>query len=227
LRIYWIIWTILTLGFAAGTTAYLVSTAFTITRLPLTPNTRVDVRVFRLHASSLQLSLLFERKGNDRRPELGNYRHRSDYRTTGYLEFADPGPPIKIRVSVVESGANHVYEALPASGRGENYIIRDLQLFVDDGNPQRFQWPPSAAARYALPQGTSNLQITALEVDPQISGEQVELRIGPPIGARTYDPRYESLMWFVLWPLYALVLTIYAAVLIWIRRSEKKHANSV
>jgi hypothetical protein len=164
--------------------------------------------------------------GNDRRLELGNWSHRGDYRTTGYLEFSNPGTPVKIQVSVKESGAIHVFEALPASGYGAKFILRGMQPFVDDGNPHRFQWIPNPATRPLLPSGTSNLQITVLETGPQILGEQVELRIDPPIGPKTYDPRYESIMWFVIWPAYVFVLFVCAAVLFWINRSERKNKNN-
>ena len=210
LKIHWVVWLVLTLTVAAGTTAFFLSTTPTRVDLDLVPDAGADVSVFRLLPGFFSLSLYFETKGN-LRPELGSFEH---YEKPRALEFPNPGATVKIQVSVRESRTTYVFEAMPAGSFGQK-IGRDLVLFIDDGDPHRFPWPPNRESLPVLPKGTSHLHVSVLEVGHPILGERVELFVSPPLSFKSYMPGYGLLAFFFLWPVYVGALFVYAAVLLW------------
>ena len=213
LKIHWALWSILVVLVAAGVLADDLSSAKLVT-FELRPKASIDVSVFRPLPDVLRLSLRFNSTEGQKRPELGDYaRTGRDWRESGFLEFPKPGAPIKLLVR--GEGKEIVYEALPASAYGAATIRRDLVPFVDDGNPNRFQWPPNLALRPSLPSGYSTFNISVFEVEPQLVNEQAILIIGSPITFKTVAPGYGFLWWFMFWPLYALILVGYGVVLIW------------
>ncbi len=130
-------------------------------------------------------------------------------------ELQLPGENQPIKLLVRRDSEQAVYEALPASSYGANVIGRDLVPFIDDGNPNRFKWPPNLGLRPTFPSGYSTLHISVLDVGAQLVGEQVSLIVKAPVTFKSTAPGYGFLWWFVLWPVYALLLLAYAAVLLW------------
>ena len=157
--------------------------------------------------------MVFERQKGQIRPELGEYATRGDWRKTGFLDFDNPGAPIKLLVR--GEGKEVVYEAIPAGSYGTTTIRRELVPFVDDDNPNRFQWPPDLTLRHNLPAGYSHFLVTVQEVGNQLKGEKVKIIFGPPVTFKAVAPRYGYIWWFSFWPLYALPLLVYGLVLLW------------
>lgn len=185
--------------------------------LELRPNASVAVSVFRPFPDKLRLGLRFKRSSSyDRRPELGEWMTWGSDRLGGFLEFANPGEPIKLLVRG-EEGKEVIYEALPASGYGQTDIYRDLYPFVDDGNPHRFPWPPNMALSQKIPAGNSTFNISVLQVGPKLIGEKVTLIFIQPNSGKnmSMDPGYRFLGWLIFWPLYVLLLFVYFTVLAW------------
>tara|TARA_R110001606_G_C15387987_1_gene651155 strand:+ start:723 stop:1250 length:528 start_codon:yes stop_codon:yes gene_type:complete len=146
------------------------------------------------------------------RPELGEYTYRGDWKKTGFLDFINPGVPIKLAVH--GEGKEVIYEAMPAGSYGIT-IGRDLVPFVEDENPSLFRWPPDLTLRHHIPAGYSEFVITVKELGSQLKGEKATIIIEPPVTFKTVAPRYRYIWWFIFWPLYALLLSIYGLVLLW------------
>lgn len=214
LKVHWAIWTTLVvIAVTGGLLDYLSSTKHVT--LELRPNSSKTVSVFRPFPDKLRLGLRFKQSIKHKRPEHGEWRTNTDSEKIGFLEFANPGEPIKLLVS--REGKEVVYEALPSSSYGEFDASRDLYPFVEDGNPHHFPWPPNLALSQSIPSGTSTFNISVLEVGPQLVGEQVSLSIRSPINFKFIPAAtgYRFLWWFMFWPLYALILFVYFTILAW------------
>ncbi len=212
LRTHWIVWSSLVIVVGTGAIISSLSSSPTITSIELVPNASVNVSVFRPLPDAIRLSMEFERHKGQKRPELGEHTYRGDWRQTGFLDFPNPGAPIKLLVR--GEGKEVVYEAMPAGSYGTT-IGRTLIPFVDDENTNRFQWPPDLTLRHNLPAGYSDFVITVQEVGSQLKGEKVDIIIEPPVTFKTVAPRYGYIWWFIFWPLYALPLSVYGLVLLW------------
>jgi len=214
LKIHWTIWTTLVVivVIVVLLNSFLSTTPVVF---ELRPNSSIAVSVFRLFKHKLRLSLRFKQYINNKRPEHGEWKTNTDYEKKGYLEFANPGEPIKLILS--RDGKEVVYEALPSSGRGESEAFRDLYPFVADGNTHRFPWPPNLALCKSIPSGISTFNISVLEVGPKLVGEKVTISIESPINFKFIPSTagYRFLWLFIFWPAYALPLLIYFAILIW------------
>ena len=220
LRSQWILWVVLVATVLAGVIADDLSSAKLVT-LELRPNTSVVVDVFRPLPHALNLSLIFNRANwEDKRPELGDSQTKGGaWQETGYLEFPRPGVPIKLLIQGEDNEA--IYEALPAGSYNANTKGRDLEPFVDDGNPNRIPWPPIHSLKPVLPSGYSTIKISVLEVGAELLGEQATLIVESPVSFKSTAPGYGFLWWFMFWPLYALLLIIYGAILFWMSLRSK------
>lgn len=212
LQTHWVLWGGLVIFFAIGLLVCLQSSLPAVTSISLVPNSSVNVTVFRPFPDMASVSMEFNNPGRQGRPLLGNSRGGGDWQKTGFLYFGNPGEPIKVRVSV--AGKAVVYEALPTSGYGAT-SNRDLVPFVDDGEPNRFQWPPENRLRNKLPAGYSDITVTILEVGAQLKGERVKLIIKPPVDYMSFKPNYGLIWPFIYWQLYTLPLLVYGLVLLW------------
>lgn len=219
LKIHWVVWTILVIVVATGVLATALSSGKFVT-IELQPKAAIDVSVFRPLPDKLRLLLRFNSAEGQKRPELGDYATTAN---PGFLEFQNPG--VAIRLLVRGEGKEFIYEALPASAYGGTTIDRDLVPFFDDGNPNRFQWPPNLALMPSVPSGYSTFNITVLEVGQPLVGEQVTLLIKSPIGLKSTAPGYDFLWWFMFWPLYALFLVVYGVELL--GRSVRSHNTNI
>lgn len=215
LKIYWSIWGILSFIVTSGTIAYQLSSWFVSVPLTLNPNNIIDVSIFRILPDTLDLELIFTRKSwDEKRPELGEYLAGDDWRKTGFLDFSEPGEPIKLLIRSADREV--IYTAMPAGGRGETTVFRDLVPFVDDGNSKHFQWP--IRSHYPLNVGSSKLFISVIEVGKKIVGEQAYIVIKPPIMFKAIRMNYYFLWWFVFWPFYILLLAYLGIVLLRLSR---------
>jgi len=214
LKIHWAIWTTLVVIVVTGVLLDSSLSPSSIT-LELRPNSSITVSVFRPFPDKLRLGLRFKQSIKHKRPEHGEWRTNTDAEKTGFLEFANPGEPIKLMVS--REGKDVVYEALPSSSYGEFDAFRDLYPFVEDGNPHRFPWPPNMALSQKIPAGNSTFNISVLEVGPKLIGEKVTLIFIQPNSGKnmSMDPGYRFLGWLIFWPLYVLLLFVYFTVLAW------------
>jgi hypothetical protein len=207
------VWGSLVFIVAASTAVYFLSSSPTIASITLVPNESIDLSVFRPLAHGMNLSLGFEKHREQKRPELGDQAHRGDWRKNGFVEVVDPGLPVKLLVR--GKGKNVIYEAMPANWQGGTTAWRILLPYVDDGNPNRFPWPPDLTLRHELPPGYSHFIITVQEVGDQLIGEKTRIMIEPPVSFKSHAPGYGYIWWFEFWWLYAAVLLIYGFVLLW------------
>jgi hypothetical protein len=193
-----------------GAMASRLSSSVTVEKLLLSRGEATTLRVFRIFPDTVRLSLRFSRGQGENRSELGEYASKT---FPGYLEFASPGEAVVLLVRAPTSAAE--YEALPAGGYATDSIGRNLVVRDSDGDPRRFAWPPDNALISKLPVGLSEVEITVLETGPGLAGEEVSVTLGPPLSLKHAMPGYGFLWWFLLWPLYAVLLTPYAAILAW------------
>ena len=227
LRIQWIFWVSLVVIVSAGVITVHLSSGTSIA-LELRPRASAVVTQFRPLPHALDLHISFSRAGwEDKRPELGDYQHRGNWKEAGFLEFPRPGAPIKLMIRGENSAA--IYEALPSGSYNEKTKGRDLVPFVDDGNPSRFPWPPKSFLRPELPVGYSTTEISILEVGKELEGEQATLVVSSPVSFKSTAPGYGLFWWFMLWPLYLFLLVPYGATLFWMsvrRRVSNPEAAS-
>lgn len=212
LRLHWLLLTVLTLLVIAGTFAAHVSSSPTMSPLRLAPGESITVSVFRFFPHAVSVSLRFSHSKGTPRPELGSgnpQRIGADY-----VEYESSGEPVIVQV---EAAARTVlYEARPAGSISANHIYRDLYVLEPNRNPSRFRRPPDHASRPMLSSGRSTVKITVLEVGTPLMDEQVMALVNAPLSFKNCSPGYCFLGWFLLWPVLAVLLLIYAAVLLFL-----------
>lgn len=221
LKLHWIFWAVLIVVVFGGAIAVEWSSA-KLVALTLRPGESVEVSVFRPVPHTINLTSRFNRENrNDIRPELGDsHEIEKKWQETGFRQFRNPGSPIRLLVKCGKKEA--VYEALPAEGYNANSRWRELVPFVDDGNPDRFPWPPRNSSRPLLSSGHSTIRFTVLEVGGALLGEQAVLLIEAPVSFKSTAPGYGFLWWFIFWPWYGSLLAIYAVVLLWVSLQSKR-----
>lgn len=224
LKIHLVVWGILIAVVSAG--AFVIGlTSVKPVAVELSPNASVEISAFRPLPHKVHLFFRFNTTAG-KRVELGEYRttSRSGW-DAGFLEFPDPGTPIKISVRS-DDGRTRIYEALPASGFSETSINRELVPFVDDGSPNRFEWPPHWGLAASLRPGFSSFNVTILEAGPLLVGESVAVIVDPPISFKSAAPGYEFLWWFMFSPVYAMVLLVYGGILLtWTFHKRRQKAQ--
>jgi hypothetical protein len=213
LKLKWMVWFALVLTVAAGTAARNLSITTTTAELTLTPNANVDVSVFRPLPGPPRFYLKFERERNIPRPELGS-AGRSDPRKTGFIDYGNPGVPIKLQVTVDGRETKYILEATSMIMASETNIWRDLLPFLAEGDLHHYPWPPAPKSLLVTPMGTSKLHVSVIEVGAPLLGERVSLVVPSPIGIKYTEPAYRGLGFFFFWPIYAVVLFIYGLVLL-------------
>lgn len=221
LRVAWTIFAGLCALMLAGTAALHIASHTVRARIDLVPGANVSIAVFRLAPDAPRLSMEFEDPAHARppmgyrrsRPELGEW---GPIDKDGSLRFGNPGEMVKFRV--VDQTDAQIYEALPAGGRSEGLIHRDLVRFVEDGDANRFRWPPLLPSP-SIPAGRSVLDVSVLEVGDAIRGESVTVVVQAPLGFKSGTGGAIRWLWyFYFWPIYALVLGIMGVVLACITR---------
>lgn len=210
LTIHWIALAVLSLLVLTGALAAHISSSPAGVEVALIEGRKAQVPVFRLLPDAARITLEFRRTHGQERPELGYYSTKSG---SGYIEFSSPGEAIIIQVRGPDSSAE--YEAFPTTGYGARHLYRDLVVRDNDGNPNRFAWPPDNAARPTLPAGWSTVQFTVVSAGEPITGEVVRVLVEPPLSFKSSMPGYGFLWWFFFWPVFALPLACYCAYLSW------------
>lgn len=210
LKIRWLILSAAILVLFSGAFAAYVSSSPAIASLTLTEGHAVDISVFRFSPDTARIRLEFDCAPYQRRPELGEYAA-----TTGsdYLEFRYPGQQVLVKVQSTESTVE--YEAMPASGYGAGHIRRNLVVRKNDGNENRFAWPPNHATLAVLPRGLSSITLTVVAIGPALAGETVRIVIEPPLSFKSAMPGYGFLWWFFFWPIPGYPLACYGVYLAW------------
>ncbi|GAA5082289.1 hypothetical protein GCM10025759_33620 [Lysobacter panacisoli] len=209
MRISWAILAVLAAVVAFGAIAQHIASRSVEAPLRLTPGASATLLLDRPVRDRVRLSLDFARPTRAaQRPELGDFSAR---KTNNELRFANPGERILLRVE--EPGGTSVYEVLPAGGYSRDSISRNAVRFIDDGDDHRFAWPPVLSPR-SIPVGRSTLKVTVIETGSAIAGENVILQAEPPLGFKRVAEGYDWLVWFWLWPVYAVVLGIAGLVLL-------------
>jgi hypothetical protein len=150
------------------------------------------------------------RGDHTRRPELGSSGTRGDWRATGLLKFDSPGSAIRIVASLPDV-APVTYEAMPMSGHGAMGVTRNLTTGLSI-SPGVLDWPPTSKG-LALQPGTNTVNIEVAAVERPLVGENVELTVNPALGFYELMPNVGWLWPSLLWPLYAIVLALWAVVL--------------
>lgn len=220
-RCLWCIWWCLIAVTISGIILNKMSSETTKINLPLSIGNTQTIKIFCLFPYNLSLKLMFSRSGSEKRPELGSYPPVGNWRETGKLKFKNPGEPVKFILS--DSNKEVIYEAMPASGYGENTLSRDLVVFEDDHNPSEFSWPRSQKKSYQLKSGFNVFQIAVLEVGEKIRGEQIQLWVDPPLGFKTTHRSYSFLWYFYFWPVYVLLLFLMFLILLYREKKMKNH----
>lgn len=207
LKIHWVCWGTLTILFSVAVVAFELSRASHNVELSLKPGATASFSVFRLMQAPLAVGIGFKRNGwADKRPELGSYSYNSDFRSSGYLEFKEPGEPITIRITS-DSGMDTLFQAMPRSRYNKTSMWRDLVASEGDSNLSRVPWPPRTHTQL-LPRGITHLTISVVDVGPAIMSESVTfVAEAPPSG-------YGWLGWLSFWPLFVVPLIIYGGTLL-------------
>lgn len=220
-RYLWYTWWLLIVITISGIIFHKLSSETIKINLPLTINNTQTIRSFCLFPYNISLSLIFSRSGNENRPELGSYSTVGNWRETGVLKFNNLGEPVKLILS--DSDKKVVYEAMPASGYGENTISRNLVVFEDDDNPSEFSWPQSQTKPFQLKSGFNVFQIAVLEVGKEIAGEQIQILVNPPLGFKTTHRSYSFLWYFYFWPVYVFLLFLMLLILLYRKKKINNH----
>lgn len=217
LKIHLTIWGVLVIVVVVGTTAASLSTSDVIVPLNLKPGETINVPIFRLFPSMLEMSLEFNRSDwHQKRPELGEPGWQE---TFGRVVFTKPGEPVKLLIQCDSNQA--FYEAWPPSIYDKKTICRDLHSF----NPNCFQCKPleRKIPYLKLPSGKTVIGIKVVEVGKKIEGERVSLIIVPPLTFKLASGWWYGLLWwFHLWPYYLILLAIYGVIIFKLSRPNKR-----
>ncbi len=211
LKVLWLIWGGLSFIAISGTILYELSSRPDIASLKLRPNESINFHLFRVFQDYLKVEMEFVTNNWKKRPELGDFQQTSHRPIGNYLEFINPGEPIKLLVRI--DGKALVYEAQPSSSYNDTHIYRRFFPLVNDGNPNRFQWPQDLTLGCFLNPGFSTVTISVIEVGKKIIDEQADIIINAPISFKSLNRNYEFIWWFFLWPFYFLLLIWFAVVL--------------
>jgi hypothetical protein len=194
-----------------------VSVRADVITVKLDPGYSAQVPVFRFADDRLRMDLVFH-GDHMRRPELGRYETRGDWRSTGTLKFDNPGAAIRIAASLPDT-APVTYEAMPTTGYATGQVFRNLTSSLSIA-PGVWQWPPDQN-ELVLHSGTSLVTIEVVSVDPQLVGETVELWVKP--GGYAIASNAARLWSFYLWPVFVTIQLVWALVLgRWILRMRRR-----
>ena len=210
IKFHWWLWLFMILIVISGAALYELSSSPHLVELQLKPKEETKINVISVLNQTLRASLLFKQP-DIRRPELGKYTTLGDRKKSGILEFVEPGEAIKLLIR--SNDKEMIYEALPAGNRGK-VISRDLVPFIDDNNPNQFQWPPNKNLDHILTMGNNTIYVSVIETGKILTNEQVSLIIKPPVTFKMVFSGY-GLIWFLrFWPIFVFLLIAYAGILL-------------
>lgn len=209
MRLSWFIWLITTVLMILYVWAGFVASRTEMVGVKLEPGYSTQVRIFRFAEDRLRMQLVFKGE-HTRRPELGTWSTRSDWRESGVLKFDNSGSAIRIVASVPDL-APVTYEAMPTSGYGALRVIRDLTASLSV-SPGVWQWPP-VRNELRLHRGTNVVNIEVVAVERPLVGEGVELWVRPALGFETAMPNVMWLWPWFLWPILIFIQVLWAVAL--------------
>jgi hypothetical protein len=223
LKFFVIVWSVLCGLVLVGTTALKISSTPKEVSIDLKHNKSIEISVFRIFPHLLRIEIQFSPNKSEAFNELGIYKTVGNWHETGYLEFPEPGIPLKVSISI--NGKKIIYEALPINKHYDR-LYRALVPFIDDGNSQNFSWPQSKSNFHELHSGFNNLTISFIDIGKETAKEKVSIIINPPVDFKVVANNYGFLWLFYFWPIYALLLGIFGVVLLEIhRKMEKRRSN--
>ena len=211
LKAYIFIWCVLCFCVFFGTLAFKMSSVPKEIDIDLNSNSSLRFSVFRVLPDYLEIDIEFLIEKTINNKQLGSYKTIGNWHETSYLEFPNPGEPIKLNILV--NGSNIIYEALPAHQEGERFF-RQIVPFVNDGKPQIFPWPPSKNHRHLLQSGFNEIEVSVIEKDNKTGEDKTKLIVQPPITLKSTSFNYRLLSYFYFWPLYVVLLLISGAALV-------------
>jgi len=210
MRKSWIIWLIMTVLMILYVWAGSVASRTEKVGIKLEPGYSTQVRMFRLYEDRLRMRLIFHGDDNSRRPELGTWSTRSDWRETGTLKFDNPGTAIRISASV-PGIAPVTYESMPTSAHGSGELVRNLTANLSIA-PGVWRWPP-ARSELVLHRGTNAVNIEVVSVEPPLVGEAVELWVDPSLGFKVTMLNVGWLWLSFLWPILFAIQVVWVVAL--------------
>jgi hypothetical protein len=210
LRSAWLIWLAVTLPLSGYFLAGYVASRSASVPIMLSPGFVANQKLFRFGEDRLRMELEFRGKHTNR-PELGEYGYRGDWRSTGRLEFPNPGAEIVLKVSSDALEVPTPYSALPKTGWNASHIYRDLVAELN-GRPGIWEWPP-ANRGLPLQPGMNEVWIEVASVGPQLASESVQLLSRPEVGFKACGSQVCWLWGWFAWPLFLVVQLIWASIL--------------
>jgi hypothetical protein len=217
LRPAWLIWLVATLLSSAYFVSGYVASRTVSVPVVLSPGFTASLHLFRFGHDRLRMNLQFSGTHTSR-PELGDYSQKGDGRSTGQLEFSNPGAEILLKASSHSSEAPIQYSALPKTGYDQFHIYRDLVAELPEA-PGIWKWPPKNFG-LALKPGNNSIRIEVGAVGRKLYGESINLLIRPEIGFKACGSQVCWLWGWFVWPLFLFIQLIWAGVLL-IRGSRR------
>ena len=189
----WLIWLVVTVVMMLYVWAGSVASKSEKIGIKLEGGYSAQVPVFRLAEDRLRMELMF--KGDHtRRPELGTWSSRSNWREDGILKFDNPGAAIRMVASL--PGATAVtYEAMPTTASGQGRVVRNLTASLSTATGV-WRWP-AVINGLVLHRGMNIVNIEVVAVEPPLVGEDIELVVLPVLGFKVTMPSV-GLLWFLV-----------------------------
>jgi hypothetical protein len=210
LRTAWLIWLATTLVLSGYFVSGYIASRTVIVPIVLSAGFTVNQKLFRFGHDSLRMELEFSGEHMNR-AELGEYRHKDQWRATGRLEFPNPGEEILLKASSNSSDITTPYSALPKTGYNQFNIYRDLVAELKEA-PGIWKWPPTNFG-LALQPGINDVRVEVAAVGPKLAGEGINLLIHPEIGFKACGSQVCWLWGWFAWPLFLSIQLIWAGVL--------------
>ncbi|UPK05021.1 hypothetical protein [Bradyrhizobium sp. 170] len=219
MRAAWLIWLVTTLVLSVYfVSGYIASRTVSIP-IVLSAGFIVNQELFRFGHDRLRMELEFS-ETHTHRPELGESGVKGDWRSTGRLEFPNPGTEILLKASSELSEIPTAYSALPKSSHNQFHTRRDLVAELNEA-PGIWKWPPTNFG-LALRPGINDIRIEVATVGPKLDGEGINLIIRPEIGFKACGSQVCWLWGWFAWPLFLLIQLIWAGVLL--KRGSRRTA---
>lgn len=206
----WLLWFSATLLLSLYLVAGYAASRSNVVMIKLEPGVSASVKILRLTDDQLRMEIIFQGEYL-RRPELGQWQANSDWQSTGFLKFAKPGAAIRIAASLPNNDPI-AYEAMPASGYGDGFVVRNLTSDLSE-EAGTWRWPPQYN-NLSLRRGINTLRIEIVSVDPPLAGETVQLMVDPSLRFQfKSNSNIELLRGWFLWPVVVPLQLIWAGML--------------
>lgn len=217
----WGLWAVAAVAFGACMIAYSMATTATRGELELRPGATVRLELYRIQEAPLWMHALLPlpapaAPGAERPAAPGGIvGHGSEMRAGDLLMLRLRGPQgqdLQLDGSFVDAFSNR-------------HAMRELRPMIALEGGKRVL-PPAVK----LPAGNSVLELTVTDVADSLLGKQAEVLVHPPYMLKRVAPGYEWVRWLLLWPVYGLVLALWAVAMLWLtvraRRRRQRTAGA-